>query len=91
MKKQIPEKLSPYKKTKIFTSDTVPKALQKDHQIIKDSWAKLMVIEGELILKFQNQTEGFLITANSPGIIEPEIPHHIEVSNEVSFYIEFYN
>lgn len=90
MKKNIPGKLSLYKKTKVFSNETVPEALKKNHKIIPGSWGRLVIQEGELILKFNNKNESFLITKTRPGIIEPEVMHFIELKGKVSFYIEFY-
>ncbi len=77
--KTLPETISAYKKTPVFTAETVPKGLLADHQTKAGTWGLITVLEGEL---------DYTITDASR---EPEILHHVlPVTDDVVFYVEFY-
>ncbi len=63
--KTLPETISAYKKTPVFTAETVPKGLLADHQTKAGTWGLITVLEGEL---------DYTITDASR---EPEILHHV--------------
>lgn len=87
--KSIPEAASPYKKTPIFNEITVPKGFLRNHNTIKGTWALLTVESGEIEYVIED-TEVNILSPNTPGIIEPEIRHHIKPLGKVSFFLEFY-
>ena len=89
--KDLPSHLVAYKKTKIFTDETVPSALLSTHYTKKSIWAKIVVLSG--VLSYIIDSENPEVIELNPlkgGVIEPQIAHHLEVSASVEFYIEFY-
>lgn len=87
---ELPEHFVAYHRTPVFTEATVPGALTKDHHTRSGTWARILVEEGRL--RYQVPTLGrvFELTPEHPGIVLPEIPHHVEPVGPVRFSVEFY-
>ncbi|NES84053.1 MAG: DUF1971 domain-containing protein [Moorea sp. SIO2B7] len=88
---QLPSNAVPYLQTAIFTQDTIPSGLLREHTTKAGTWGKINVISGKLhyqILTTPPQT--YLLTPTVAGIIEPQVPHQVEPLGETSFYVEFY-
>lgn len=88
--KAIPDTVAAYSKSPVFTEDTIPDRLQKNHHTQEDFWAKIIVEEGVLLYFVDDATEPLRLTPERPGIIEPEVPHRVQPEDAVKFYIEFY-
>jgi len=88
---KIPEGFVPYKRTAVFTEESIPKGLLKDHTVKEDCYAKICIIEGELDYTItEPEISTYRLNKNLPGIIEPQIKHHIKAVNKVRFFVEFY-
>lgn len=89
--KQLPTKVSFYKKTKVFDEKTIPKGILNSHQTISGVWGRINVIEGELIYIIKcEQTEQVRLDPSTFGVIEPEVTHYVRPIGKVRFYVEFY-
>ncbi len=89
--KKLPLDAIAYRKTPVFTQDTVPTGLLSRHTTKEGSWAKIWVIAGKLRYRIGGDVpEEHMLTPNSPGIVEPQIPHQVEPLGSVEFYVEFY-
>lgn len=89
--KQLPLNAIAYKKTPQFNQSTIPPALLQQHSTKVGSWGKIRVLSGQL--RYQILTapsEEQLLTPDLPGIIPPQVPHHVEPVGDVEFFIEFY-
>lgn len=87
--KQLPDNVKPYKATPVFTNETIPNGLIKDHSTKSGVWGVIHVTTGEL--EYVIKGEGvYILTPNKQGVVEPEILHHIRPLGAVSFYVEFY-
>ena len=53
-------------------------------------WAKIQVIEGELNYRIDALGAQFELSPERPGIVIPEIRHHVEPIGWVRFFVEFY-
>lgn len=90
--KKLPLNVTSYKKTPVFTQETIPKGLLHRHTTKDGSWGKISVISGQLRYRiFTSPPEEHQLTPNSPGIIEPQVPHQVELLDPVEFYVEFYH
>jgi tellurite resistance-related uncharacterized protein len=88
---KLPESTEAYKKTPVFTNDTVPSGLLKTHTTKKGTWGKIVVLKG--VLKYVIETdpaEEIVLSQEKYGVVEPEVPHHVMPQGEVEFYVEFY-
>ena len=90
----LPEGLSAYRRTDVFTQDTVPAALLKAHNTKDGVWALIKVLEGELIYRVadprRRASKTMLTPRTLPGVIEPTILHAVEPVGAVRFFVEFH-
>ena len=88
---RFPEGLAKYSETPLFTADSVPDTLLKAHATKPGVWGKLQVVEGSLhyVVPGPPPSRAFL-QAGDHGVIEPAVPHHLELSGPVAFKVEFY-
>ena len=87
--KKLPDNVQPYKRTPMFNEINVPKGLLRNHNTKNGTWGLLKIEKGEMEYVIEDQ-EKIILNSSLPGVIEPEILHHIKPLGEVSFFIEFY-
>jgi len=78
-----------YSESPVFTQDTLPDALRRDHQTKASVWGRIMVHEGSL-LYLRKGKPAQTVTAAEPATIWPEEPHSVTPGGIVSFRVEFY-
>lgn len=89
--KDLPLNVKAYKKTPVFTENTVPSGLLKAHTTKQGTWGKIVVLKGELLYVIEmNPQEEIILTTEKFGVVEPEIPHHVKPKGPIEFYVEFY-
>jgi len=89
--KDLPTEVSSYKRSPEFTKETVPKGLLRAHQTKEGTWAKIVILEGELRYRIlEPAVEEFDLSPSNFGIVEPTILHEVEPLTQVRFYVEFY-
>lgn len=91
-----PTKRIAYKKMPIWTKDTMPKAVQKQHQTKEGTWGKITILKGRLAL-FYLDDEGKVMSSTvfEAGdlipFIEPQVWHRVQAQTEdVEWFLEFY-
>ncbi len=85
----LPAHVKPYKRTPVFTQDTLPNGLKKDHQTKPGTWGVIHVLEGTLAYTI-GADEVHILTPDTPkGIVAPEQPHHVRALGDVTFFVEF--
>jgi tellurite resistance-related uncharacterized protein len=88
--KTLPEDVAPYRRTPEFTESTLPDALRSRHTTKAGVWARIQVLEGSLRYRILEPTrEEHVLSPERPGIVEPEVPHEVELEGRVRFYVEF--
>ena len=89
--KDLPTAVLSYKRTPVFTNETVPKGLLRAHQTKAGTWGKIVVLQGELRYRIlEPEVEEFDLSPSNCGIVEPTVLHEVEPLNQVRFYVEFY-
>ena len=86
----LPSGVRAYKKTPVFTQDTVPAGLLKDHATKDGIWGVIHVLSGELQLIYADGDDVHDLRPGVSGIIEPAQPHHVTPIGAVEFYVEFH-
>jgi len=91
---QLPAGLEAYKRTPIFTEQSVPAGLLKDHSTKDGTWGLIHVEEGSLTYVITDprrpQSERVLTRESDPGVVEPTIVHRVQPSGDVRFWVEFW-
>ena len=87
---EFPENFMPYKKTPVFTEESLPSGLKNDHSTKTGVWGKIILIEGTLQYRVNSLKTDTVLFPNEPGIILPEILHSVALLGPVKFYVEFY-
>jgi tellurite resistance-related uncharacterized protein len=86
----LPAGVAQYKQTPEFDEHTLPAGLRKAHTLKPDTWARIVVLEGRLLYVIGREPNtAFVLTPDFPGIVEPEVPHHVEPRGPVRLHIEF--
>lgn len=90
----LPADVRPYRRTVVFTEDTVPKALLKAHTTKQGAWALIRVLEGRLSYRIVDPrrpaSERILTPEALPGVVEPTILHEVRPLGTVRFFVEFH-
>lgn len=89
--REFPEGLQEYKRTPSFTESTIPAGLQRDHTTKAGVWGLIEVEEGSLHYTVQYPEEqSFTLNPNTPGVVVPEMKHHVRADGPVKFHVAFY-
>jgi len=83
----IPAGYVAYRRTPVFTHDTVPPALLSAHETKGGAWALIHVLEGRLRYCIETPPSQSILEPGQPGVIEPEVRHHVEPIGRVRFYL----
>ncbi len=87
---ELPEHFVAYKKTPIFTEESVPTNLKKDHSTKVGVWAKIIVTAGRLRYRVNALETDTQLSPDKFGVVVPEVAHSVEPLGEVRFFVEFY-
>ncbi|MEN2786086.1 DUF1971 domain-containing protein [Sphingomonas qilianensis] len=90
----FPGGMQRYKRTPLFSEETVPVGLRRDHATKDGTWGLIEVESGRLLYSITDPrrlpTERVLTPDDPPGVIEPTILHHVTPVGPVSFYVSFW-
>jgi len=88
---RLPEGAVKAGETPIMNQDNVFPGILEKHMAPKDKWGRVVVVKGTLDYVWEDDTENIL-TADTehPIIIEPERYHHVILTGDVEFKVEFY-
>lgn len=87
---ELPAHFVPYKRTPIFTEESVPAALRNDHSTKTGVWGKIIVEEGRLRYRVGPLDVDAELSPDNSGIVIPEVLHSVEPLGPVRFFVEFY-
>ena len=86
----LPTGLRPYKRSPIFTEDTLPAGLRRRHSTKPGVWGVIRVIEGRLRYRILAPPAESILDPDHPGVAAPTQPHEVEPLGAVRFFIEFH-
>jgi tellurite resistance-related uncharacterized protein len=94
MQTPLPVAARPYRRTDVFTEQSVPAGLLKAHTTKAGTWGLIHVLEGRLAYRIVDarrpSSETILTPEVSAGVVEPTILHEVEPLGTVRFYVEFH-
>jgi tellurite resistance-related uncharacterized protein len=86
----LPPDLEAYRRTPIFDEATVPRGLLHRHTTKAGVWGRIEVLEGELVFRvLEPVVREERLSPARDGIVEPEVPHEVELVGPVRFFVEF--
>jgi tellurite resistance-related uncharacterized protein len=87
----MPIGFEPYRRTAVFTQESIPTALLAAHRTAAGVWAAIHVSEGRLLYRITEPTASeTVIGPGGVGVIEPGVAHEVAPLGAVRFYIEFH-
>ncbi len=88
--RELPDDVKAYKRTATFTETTLPAGLQGEHRTRTGVWGVIRVQSGEVLYRILGtEIEEHLLRPDTPGIVEPAVPHQLELRGPVELYVEF--
>ncbi len=89
---RIPRRFSAYKRTRVYTQNSMPASLLKVRSTAENTWAQVNIKSGALMYYItQPEHKGqYLLDVDRPGVITATHSHFFELIDKVSFFIEFY-
>ncbi len=88
--KTLPENVTAYKRTKLFTSENIPGALLREHSTAENVWGVLHVTIGNITFYNDETGEETVLGKDDDFVISPAMRHHLEINSYAEFYVEFY-
>lgn len=82
---ELPEDLEPVSRTPEFTEDSIPPGLLRAHTTAAGVWGRIVLTEGSLGYEVPTLGVHLELTPEAPGVIVPEVPHHVVVRGPVRF------
>ncbi len=87
----LPEGAVKAGETPVMNEKNVFPGILEKHMAPKGKWGRVVVIEGTLEYVWEDSPEEiFTIDPEHPLVIEPERYHHVVLTGEVEFKVEFY-
>ena len=87
---ELPSSFIAYKKTPVFTEESLPGALRKDHATRVGVWGKIIMAEGKLRYRVPALQADMELSQDKIGIVVPEVLHNVEPLGAIRFFVEFY-
>ena len=87
---QFPPGLVAYSRSPEFDQDTLPAALQRDHNTKPGVWALIHVIEGKLLYRIHEPPSEAVLEPRKPGVVRPEQIHEVHPLGPVRVFVEFF-
>ena len=89
-KGDIPSNLVPSGSSAIFTEETIPGALQREHKLAEGTWGVLHVFEGKIRFVDLESLQEKIISAPDQVTIHPGAPHRVGVVGPAEIRIDFF-
>lgn len=88
---ELPAGHAAYKRTPIFHRGSIPDGLRKNHATKPGVWGVIHVVSGLLRYVIQPPLAGeHDLDPLRPGIVVPEVLHHVSPTGDVELYVEFF-
>jgi len=89
--KSLPDNVAEFKRTPEFTEATLPPGLQKNHTTPTGTWAQINVLSGRLLYRIlEPAIEEVELSETCHGVIEPAVPHEVQIIGNVRFFVAFH-
>jgi tellurite methyltransferase len=90
-RQEIPDGYAPYRRTPLFTNESIPQGLRSRHTTKKGVWGKIHIQSGSLRYRIHEPYHtDIILDCDRPGIVLPEVEHEVEPIDNVEFFVEFW-
>jgi tellurite methyltransferase len=86
----LPDGLTLTRSTAELTVATLPPGLLAAHHLAASVWGVIRVLRGRVVFVSEVSGERRALEAGDSQIVEPEVRHHIEPSDDAALVIDFY-
>lgn len=86
----IPADCTSYRATPVFDAKSLPAGLRRAHTTAPGVWAKIHVLEGELLYVIEQDGREEILKPGDSGVVEPQVLHHVEPLGDVRVFVEFF-
>lgn len=88
---EFPDGLYEYKRTPVFTEDSIPAGLRADHDTKPGVWGLIHVEEGTLLYTVHAAADRtHVLNAGDTGVVAPLMKHRVEAPGTVRFFVAFH-
>lgn len=87
---RLPDGLELARTTDVFDEESVPAGLLRAHRVADGVWGRLVVHEGSIGFRFEDDDRSMSAAAGESIVIPPGRRHHVEVNGPVRFVVEFH-
>ncbi len=88
---EFPDTVTPFQQTPVFTEETIPAGIQKDHRTGAGVWARVSVEAGQLNYRAEALNVDMILSPEQDGIIVPNVFHSVQPMGNVRFQVTFYS
>ncbi|NLD76767.1 MAG: DUF1971 domain-containing protein, partial [Acidimicrobiales bacterium] len=67
-----------------------PDGLLRAHKVAVGVWGRLRVLDGTVTFVAEESGERRTLGPGESQVIEPDLPHHVEPSDDARFEVEFH-
>ena len=86
-----PDGFIAYRRTPEFDEHTIPAGLKRNHATRRGIWGQIHVLAGKLLYRVEAPVDRTIpITAGAYEAVVPQVPHRVEATGTVRFYVEFH-
>ncbi|HZF49538.1 MAG TPA: DUF3565 domain-containing protein [Polyangiaceae bacterium] len=90
-RREMPSGYVAYRRTPVFTAETIPQGLLSRHSTKAGVWGRLEVLSGTVAFVLEGAGEAReVLRAGESVVIVPEVEHRVELLGPVELRVEFY-
>ena len=90
--KTLPSGVAYYARSPEFSDQSIPENLLDSHRTKTMTWANIVVTQGRILYRIlEPQIEEHELSPDRTGVVEPQVPHELEVMGDVRFHLDFYH
>ena len=86
----LPRGIELVRSTPELDVESMPPGLRRAHRLASGVWGVLRVLNGTVTFVFEDSGAATDIGPGAEKVIPPDVPHHIEVSDDVRFVLAFH-
>lgn len=88
----LPDNLTLKGSSRCFTAQTLPAALKKWHNTKEKVWGRIVITSGSALYEILTEPpQSMQLSPGVDGIIEPQQPHRVTLSNDAQLQVFFYH